>query len=117
MPIGIRLNANQSSGCYRAHAGAAESAGAASGVACGFACGTGAICGLPCGVGIGFGSAVGAGPVTLVAPLIATYPLVTVGLSAIFLSHVRITARLVAGVVMTVAGVVLMMVFSLAEEA
>ena len=29
--------------------------------------------------------AVGAGPVTLVAPLIATYPLVTVGLSALFL--------------------------------
>jgi drug/metabolite transporter (DMT)-like permease len=54
--------------------------------------------------------AVGAGPVTLVAPLIATYPLVTVGLSAMVLSNVRITARLVTGVVMTVAGVVLILV-------
>ena len=53
--------------------------------------------------------AVGAGPVTLVAPLIATYPLVTVGLSALVLSNVRITPRLVAGVVMTVAGVALIL--------
>ena len=53
--------------------------------------------------------AVGAGPVSLVAPLIATYPLVTVGVSALVLSNVRITARLVTGVVMTVAGVVLIL--------
>lgn len=53
--------------------------------------------------------AVGAGPVTLVAPLIATYPLVTVGLSALVLSNVRITARLVTGVAMTVAGVALIL--------
>ena len=53
--------------------------------------------------------AVGAGPVTLVAPLIATYPLVTVGLSALFLTNVRITPRLVSGVVMTVAGVALIL--------
>ena len=53
--------------------------------------------------------AVGAGPVTLVAPLIATYPLVTVGLSALVLANVRITPRLVAGVAMTVAGVALIL--------
>ena len=53
--------------------------------------------------------AVGAGPVTLVAPLIATYPLVTVGLSALVLSNVRVTPRLVAGVAMTVAGVALIL--------
>ena len=54
-------------------------------------------------------AALGAGPVSLVAPLVATYPLVTVGLSALLLAHVRITARLVAGVIVTVAGVVLIL--------
>ena len=54
-------------------------------------------------------AAVGAGPITLVAPLIATYPLVTVGLSAIVLTNVRITARLVAGSVLAVSGVVLVL--------
>jgi drug/metabolite transporter (DMT)-like permease len=54
-------------------------------------------------------AAVGAGPVTLVTPLIATYPLFTVGLSAVVLANVRITARLVLGVVMTVAGVALIL--------
>jgi drug/metabolite transporter (DMT)-like permease len=54
-------------------------------------------------------AALGAGPVTLVAPLVATYPLVTVVLSAIFLAHVRITARLVTGVIVTVAGVILIL--------
>jgi len=54
-------------------------------------------------------AAVGAGPITLVAPLIATYPLVTVGVSAIVLTNVRITARLVAGSVLAVSGVVLVL--------
>jgi drug/metabolite transporter (DMT)-like permease len=54
-------------------------------------------------------AAVGAGPVTLVTPLIATYPLFTVGLSALVLSNVRITMRLVVGVAMTVAGVALIL--------
>ena len=54
-------------------------------------------------------AAVGAGPITLVAPLIATYPLVTVGLSAIVLTNVRITGRLVAGSVLAVSGVVLVL--------
>ena len=51
-------------------------------------------------------AALGAGPVTLVAPLIATYPLVTVALSALVLTNVRITARLVAGTALAVGGVV-----------
>lgn len=55
-------------------------------------------------------AAVGAGPITLVAPLIATYPLVTVGLSALVLTHVRITARLVAGVTLAVGGVILVLI-------
>jgi drug/metabolite transporter (DMT)-like permease len=54
-------------------------------------------------------AAVGAGPVTLVAPLIATYPLVTMGVSALVLANVRITARLVAGSVLAVSGVVLIL--------
>ena len=46
----------------------------------------------------------------MVAPLIATYPLVTVGLSALVLTNVRITARLVAGTALTVGGVILILV-------
>jgi drug/metabolite transporter (DMT)-like permease len=55
-------------------------------------------------------AAVGAGPITLVAPLIATYPLVTMGLSAIVLTNVRITARLAAGTALAVGGVVLILI-------
>jgi drug/metabolite transporter (DMT)-like permease len=54
-------------------------------------------------------AALGAGPVSLVAPLYATYPLFTVGLSVIFLGNVRITFRLVAGTALTVGGVVLVL--------
>jgi drug/metabolite transporter (DMT)-like permease len=54
-------------------------------------------------------AAVGAGPIAVVAPLVATYPLMTMAVSAIFLTHVRITARLMAGVVLAVAGVVLIL--------
>ena len=55
-------------------------------------------------------AALGAGPVSLVAPLYATYPLFTVGLSVLFLGNVRITFRLVAGTALTVGGVVLILV-------
>lgn len=55
-------------------------------------------------------AAVRNGPITLVAPLIAIYPLVTVILSAIMLKHIRITARIVAGTVLTVAGVALVLI-------
>jgi drug/metabolite transporter (DMT)-like permease len=54
-------------------------------------------------------AALGAGPVSLVAPLYATYPLFTVGMSALFLGNVRITWRIVAGTMLTVGGVVLIL--------
>ncbi len=44
-------------------------------------------------------AAVGYGRVSLVTPLIATYPLVTVALSALILTHIRITAKLALGTV------------------
>jgi drug/metabolite transporter (DMT)-like permease len=53
--------------------------------------------------------ALGAGPVLLVAPLYATYPLFTVGMSVLFLGNVKITFRLVAGTALTVGGVVLVL--------
>lgn len=55
-------------------------------------------------------AAVRHGPITLVAPLVAIYPLVTVLLSAIMLHHVRITARIVAGTALAVAGVALVLI-------
>ena len=55
-------------------------------------------------------AAVRHGPITLVAPLVAVYPLVTVLLSAIVLRQVRITARIVAGTALTVAGVALVLI-------
>jgi drug/metabolite transporter (DMT)-like permease len=55
-------------------------------------------------------AAVGAGPITLVAPINATYPLVTVALSALVLSNVRITPRLVLGTLTAVAGVMLILI-------
>ena len=54
--------------------------------------------------------ALGAGPVSLVAPLYATYPLFTVGMSVLFLGNVKITFRLVAGTALTVGGVVLVLI-------
>jgi drug/metabolite transporter (DMT)-like permease len=55
-------------------------------------------------------AAVGAGPVTLVAPIVATYPLMTVAMSALVLAHVKVTPRLTLGTAMAVAGVVLILV-------
>ena len=49
------------------------------------------------------------GPVQVVAPIVATYPLFTLALSTILLRHERLTARLIAGVVLTVAGVVILL--------
>jgi drug/metabolite transporter (DMT)-like permease len=54
-------------------------------------------------------AAVRHGPITLIAPLVAIYPLVTVILSAVMLKHVAITRRIVAGTVLTVAGVALVL--------
>jgi drug/metabolite transporter (DMT)-like permease len=55
-------------------------------------------------------AAVRNGPITLVAPLAAIYPLVTVALSAMVLKHIEITARIVAGAALTVLGVVLVLI-------
>ncbi|MBV8290038.1 MAG: DMT family transporter [Hyphomicrobiales bacterium] len=55
-------------------------------------------------------SALGRGPVSLVSPLIATYPLVTLLLSLRFLKRERIDARLAAAVAVTVGGVVLLLI-------
>ena len=55
-------------------------------------------------------AALGNGPVSLVAPLYATYPLFTVGMSALFLGNVKITWRLAAGTLLAVGGVVLILV-------
>ncbi len=48
------------------------------------------------------------GPVILVSPLVATYPLVTLAFTAIFFRSARINAPLIAGVALTVVGVVLL---------
>ena len=55
-------------------------------------------------------AALGRGPVTLVSPLIATYPLVTLALSFRFLERERRDGPLVAAMAITVAGVVLLLV-------
>ena len=55
-------------------------------------------------------AAVKHGPITTIAPLLATYPLVTVALSGLTLSHVRLTPRLVAGTLLTVSGVALVLI-------
>jgi drug/metabolite transporter (DMT)-like permease len=53
-------------------------------------------------------AALATGPVTLVSPLVATYPLVTVGLSLLVLHKIEVSARLVLAVAVTVAGVALL---------
>jgi drug/metabolite transporter (DMT)-like permease len=53
--------------------------------------------------------ALGAGPVTLVAPIYATYPLMTVAFSALVLTHLKITLKVVLGTLLAVAGVVLVL--------
>jgi drug/metabolite transporter (DMT)-like permease len=55
-------------------------------------------------------AAVRNGPITLVAPVVAIYPLVTMLLSAMLLRHVPITPRIVAGTALTVAGVALVLI-------
>lgn len=54
--------------------------------------------------------ALASGPVAVVAPVVATYPLFTLALSALLLRHERLNARLVGGVALTVAGVALLLV-------
>jgi drug/metabolite transporter (DMT)-like permease len=69
-----------------------------------------ALTGLCNGVGtLLFYLALGHGPVSVVAPLVATYPLVTVGLSAVFLGRMQGGLRLAAGAALTVSGVALIL--------
>lgn len=53
-------------------------------------------------------AALARGPVILVSPLVATYPLVTLALSAILFHSTRISTALLAGVALTVVGVILL---------
>jgi drug/metabolite transporter (DMT)-like permease len=46
--------------------------------------------------------------VSVVSPLAATYPLFTLALSALFLREEKFGARVLAGVALTVAGVVVL---------
>ncbi|MBR0871833.1 EamA family transporter [Bradyrhizobium tropiciagri] len=55
-------------------------------------------------------AAVRHGPITLVAPIAAIYPLVTVLLSAVMLKHIQITRRIVFGTGLTVIGVALVLI-------
>ena len=55
-------------------------------------------------------AALGSGPVAVVAPLVATYPMITVALSALVLGRMEGGLRLAAGSTLTVAGVVLLLV-------
>jgi drug/metabolite transporter (DMT)-like permease len=54
-------------------------------------------------------SALRRGPVAVVSPLVATYPLVTLVLSHAFLTQERVGLSLAAGVAVTVAGIILML--------
>lgn len=51
------------------------------------------------------------GPVTLVAPIVATYPFFTLVASVLFLRREPVTPRLLAGVATIVAGVIVVLVF------
>jgi drug/metabolite transporter (DMT)-like permease len=55
-------------------------------------------------------AALGRGPVALVAPLVASYPLVTLLLSFVFLKHEHIGPQLVVAVAVIVGGVVLLII-------
>jgi drug/metabolite transporter (DMT)-like permease len=67
--------------------------------------------GMSNGIGVlSMYAALGNGPVALVAPLVATYPLMTVGLGALVLRRVDGAARVGAATALTVAGVVLLLV-------
>jgi drug/metabolite transporter (DMT)-like permease len=61
------------------------------------------------GLGVlAFYAALARGPVLLVSPLVATYPLVTLAFSAILLQSAHVTIALIIGVATTVAGVMLL---------
>jgi drug/metabolite transporter (DMT)-like permease len=47
-------------------------------------------------------------PVSVVSPLVAIYPLFTLALSALFLREEKLGARVLLGVALTVAGVIVL---------
>jgi len=51
------------------------------------------------------------GQVSMVSPIVATYPLFTLALSMLILRHDRVTPRLAVGAVLTVAGVAVLLAF------
>ena len=51
------------------------------------------------------------GQVSLVSPIVATYPLFTLGLSLLLLRHDPVTPRVALGAVLTVAGVAALLAF------
>ena len=51
------------------------------------------------------------GRVSLVSPIVATYPLFTLALNMLFLRQDRVTQRVAAGAVLTVAGVAVLLAF------
>lgn len=54
--------------------------------------------------------ALNTGPVTIVSPIVATYPLFTLALSALFVREERLSSTLAAGVALTVVGVIVLLV-------
>jgi drug/metabolite transporter (DMT)-like permease len=55
-------------------------------------------------------AALGAGPVSVVAPLVASYPMITVGLNMLVFGHSQGALRLATGATLTVFGVVLILI-------
>jgi uncharacterized membrane protein len=54
-------------------------------------------------------AALNRGPVVLVSPIAASFPLFTLVFSALLLRHERLTGRVAAGVILTVSGVILLL--------
>ena len=54
-------------------------------------------------------TALAKGQVALVSPIVATYPLFTLALAMLFMRQERVTPRLAAGVLLTVAGVIVLL--------
>jgi drug/metabolite transporter (DMT)-like permease len=59
---------------------------------------------------LGMDGALEYGPVAVISPLVATYPLVTLLLSRLFLRKEDLRPQLIAGVTATVCGVILLLV-------
>jgi uncharacterized membrane protein len=55
-------------------------------------------------------AALGCGPVALVSPLVASYPLITVLLNRAFVKEQSMSTQLVVAVAATVGGVVLLLI-------